>query len=60
MVLPPCWLCYILSSHEKDFLAAEQLTAQLKEENKFKEIITQIPAKGSGVEHEDEQEVILL
>lgn len=38
---------------------AEQLKAQLKEANKFKETITQIPAKRSGVEHEDEQEVIL-
>uniref|UniRef100_D4A877 CWF19-like protein 2 n=1 Tax=Rattus norvegicus TaxID=10116 RepID=D4A877_RAT len=38
---------------------AEQLKAQLKEANKFKETIRQIPAKRSGVEHEDEQEVIL-
>lgn len=29
---------------------AEQLKAQLKEANKFKETITQIPAKRSGVE----------
>ncbi|GAB1293834.1 CWF19-like protein 2 [Apodemus speciosus] len=39
---------------------AEQLKAQLKETNKFKETITPIPAKRSGVEHEDEQEVILI
>ncbi|CAH6780001.1 CWF19-like protein 2 [Phodopus roborovskii] len=37
---------------------AEQLKAQLKEANKFKETTTQISTKRSGVEHEDE-EVIL-
>ncbi|XP_036048524.1 CWF19-like protein 2 isoform X2 [Onychomys torridus] len=38
---------------------AEQLKAQLKEANKFKETITEISAKRCGVEHEDE-EVILI
>ncbi|XP_040591605.1 CWF19-like protein 2 isoform X2 [Mesocricetus auratus] len=38
---------------------AEQLKAQLKEANKFKETTTQISAKRSGVEHEAE-EVILV
>ncbi|XP_052045151.1 CWF19-like protein 2 [Apodemus sylvaticus] len=65
---------YILNVDEKNKLGAkiikaemmgnmelaEQLKAQLKEANKFKETITQIPAKRSGVEHEDEQEVILI
>ncbi|XP_051011824.1 CWF19-like protein 2 [Acomys russatus] len=39
---------------------AEQLKAQLKEANKFKETTTQISGKRSRVEHEDEQEVILI
>ncbi|KAL1765282.1 CWF19 2, partial [Sigmodon hispidus] len=37
---------------------AEQLKARLKQANKFTETLTQISAKGSGVDHEDE-EVIL-
>nr|BAE39768.1 unnamed protein product [Mus musculus] len=63
---------YILNVDEKNKLGAkiikaemmgnmelaEQLKAQLKEANKFKE--TQMPAKRLGVEHEDEQEVILI
>ncbi|XP_021062482.1 CWF19-like protein 2 isoform X1 [Mus pahari] len=63
---------YILNVDEKNKLGAkiikaemmgnmelaEQLKAQLKEANKYKE--TQIPAKRLGVEHEDEQEVILI
>ncbi|XP_031202284.1 CWF19-like protein 2 [Mastomys coucha] len=65
---------YVLSVDEKNKLGAkiikaemmgnmelaEQLKAQLKEANKFKETIAQIPAKRLGVEHEDEQEVILI
>nr|XP_021517498.1 CWF19-like protein 2 [Meriones unguiculatus] len=39
---------------------AEHLKAQLEEANKFKETATQISAKRSRVEHEDEQEVILM
>ncbi|XP_076782276.1 CWF19-like protein 2 isoform X2 [Arvicanthis niloticus] len=38
---------------------AEQLKAQLKEANKCKETVTQIAARRSRVEHEEEQEVIL-
>nr|XP_018893234.2 CWF19-like protein 2 isoform X2 [Gorilla gorilla gorilla] len=38
---------------------AEQLKVQLEKANKFKETITQIPKK-SGVENEDQQEVILV
>ncbi|XP_033063657.1 CWF19-like protein 2 isoform X2 [Trachypithecus francoisi] len=38
---------------------AEQLKAQLEKANKFKETVTQTPKK-SGVENEDQQEVILV
>ncbi|XP_017402534.1 CWF19-like protein 2 isoform X2 [Cebus imitator] len=38
---------------------AEQLKAQLEKANKFKETVMQIPKK-SGVENEDQQEVILV
>ncbi|XP_024111658.2 CWF19-like protein 2 isoform X2 [Pongo abelii] len=38
---------------------AEQLKVQLEKANKFEETITQIPKK-SGVENEDQQEVILV
>uniref|UniRef100_A0A2K6KHN1 CWF19-like protein 2 n=1 Tax=Rhinopithecus bieti TaxID=61621 RepID=A0A2K6KHN1_RHIBE len=38
---------------------AEQLKAQLEKANKFKETVTQAPKK-SGVENEDQQEVILV
>ncbi|VCW67611.1 unnamed protein product, partial [Gulo gulo] len=38
---------------------AEQLKAQLEKANKFKETVTQRSSKGSGVENED-QEVILV
>ncbi|XP_035120315.3 CWF19-like protein 2 isoform X1 [Callithrix jacchus] len=38
---------------------AEQLKAQLEKANKFKETVTQLP-KNSGVENEDQQEVILV
>ncbi|XP_036113804.1 CWF19-like protein 2 isoform X2 [Molossus molossus] len=39
---------------------AEQLKAQLEKANKFKETITQISSKKSGVETEDQQEVVLV
>lgn len=39
---------------------AEQLKAQLEKANKFKETITHISSKKSGVENEDQQEVILV
>ncbi|XP_024426505.2 CWF19-like protein 2 isoform X2 [Desmodus rotundus] len=39
---------------------AEQLKAQLEKANKFKETVTQISSKKSGVEGEDQQEVILV
>ncbi|XP_062052939.1 CWF19-like protein 2 isoform X3 [Lepus europaeus] len=39
---------------------AEQLKAQLEKANKFKETITQISSKKSGVENEDQQEVVLV
>ncbi|XP_062949994.1 CWF19-like protein 2 isoform X2 [Cynocephalus volans] len=39
---------------------AEQLKAQLEKANKFKETVTQISSKKSGVENEDQQEVILV
>ncbi|XP_042637603.1 CWF19-like protein 2 [Orycteropus afer afer] len=38
---------------------AEQLKAQLEKANKFKEITTQISSKKSGIENDDQQEVIL-
>ncbi|XP_062950046.1 CWF19-like protein 2 isoform X2 [Cynocephalus volans] len=39
---------------------AEQLKAQLEKANKFKETVTQISSKKSGIENEDQQEVILV
>uniref|UniRef100_A0A3Q2H5I3 CWF19-like protein 2 n=2 Tax=Equus caballus TaxID=9796 RepID=A0A3Q2H5I3_HORSE len=39
---------------------AEQLKAQLEKANKFKESVTQTSSKKSGVEKEDQQEVILV
>ncbi|KAM9221651.1 CWF19-like protein 2 isoform 2-T2 [Dugong dugon] len=39
---------------------AEQLKAQLEKANKLEETATQIPSKKSGVENEDQQEVILV
>ncbi|XP_032328445.1 CWF19-like protein 2 isoform X3 [Camelus ferus] len=39
---------------------AEQLKAQLDKANKFKETVTQISSKKSGVENEDKQEVVLV
>ncbi|XP_057604598.1 CWF19-like protein 2 [Hippopotamus amphibius kiboko] len=39
---------------------AEQLKAQLDKANKFEDTITKIPSKKSGVENEDQQEVILV
>ncbi|XP_004689125.1 PREDICTED: CWF19-like protein 2 isoform X2 [Condylura cristata] len=39
---------------------AEKLKAQLEKANKFKETITQISSKKSGVENEDQNEVVLV
>ncbi|KAM5316233.1 CWF19-like protein 2 isoform 2-T2 [Glossophaga mutica] len=39
---------------------AKQLKAQLEQANKFKETVTQVSSKKSGVEGEDQQEVILV
>ncbi|XP_045696560.1 CWF19-like protein 2 isoform X2 [Phyllostomus hastatus] len=39
---------------------AEQLKTQLEKANKFKETVTQISSKKSGVEGEDQQEVVLV
>ncbi|XP_036993553.2 CWF19-like protein 2 isoform X2 [Artibeus jamaicensis] len=39
---------------------AEHLKAQLEKANKFKETVTQISSKKSGVEGEDQREVILM
>ncbi|XP_028372515.1 CWF19-like protein 2 isoform X1 [Phyllostomus discolor] len=39
---------------------AEQLKAQLEKANKLKKNVTQIPSKKSGVEGEDQQEVVLV